>query len=248
MLWHSAVVSEEIRNYEQAVIDCTDLMRLQNDKHSYSYLNALAFRARMHTLSLQWDKAIKDWTDLTKLQPEENYNYRMLANCYFSQGKYELAMQCYDESLKLRIADSQTYYKKANMQIVLRDYEGALRTLEQRSKLSDGLRPNVYLTRGYIRSLQGLDADASTEYQLAINSMKKDSTCWDEIARATAYLQIGNESGALECLNKAKRLGFTAHSFFTDETSQPDELRKKLMRFVLQRKVFPADQLGRTPI
>ncbi|MBX3074529.1 protein kinase [Candidatus Obscuribacterales bacterium] len=242
MIFNSSVVSQQTKNYPQAVLDLSDLMRLNTDKSSREFDYRLTDRAQIYTIALQWDKAIADWTKLTKIDPDSCYNYRMLGNCQFAQGKYHLALQSYDESLKRNFTDVMSYYKKANAQNQLKDYDGALQTMEQRSKLYNGLRPAMYLIRGYTHSLQGNDSGAVSDYKLAAAAKPRDDSYWDEVARASAYLELGDETAALNSIKEAKKLHLSFDEFMTSETALPVELRKKIVQFVLKNNVFPAER------
>jgi len=242
MIYNSSVVSQQTKNYPQAVLDLSDLMRLETDKSSRGFDYRLTDRAQIYTIALQWDRAIADWTELTKIDPDSCYNYRMLGNCQFAQGKYQLAIQNYDESLKRNFSDAMSYYKKANAQNQLKDHDGALQTMEQRSKLYNGLRPAMYLVRGYTHSLQGNDSGAVSDYKLAAAAKPRDDSYWDEVARAAAYLELGDETAALKSIMEAKKLSLSFDEFMTCETALPGELRKKIVQFVLKNNVFPAER------
>ncbi len=240
MVNNSYVVSEETKNIPQAVLDLTELINRETDKNSFNFSDNLNERARIYTTALQWDKAIADWTELAKINPDSNYYYRMLGNCQSAQGNYQLAIQSYDESIKRDLTESMNYYKKAITQAQLKDYGGALQTLELRSKLHKGLRPTMYLIRGYTLGLQGDESGAIAAYGLAAAAKTPDSSRWDEVARASAYLQLGDKTAALNCMKEATRLDLSFDEFMTSETALPGEQRKKLVQLVLKNKVFPS--------
>lgn len=242
MIYNSSVISRQTKNYPQAINDLSDLMRLTTDKSSGLFDPRLTDRAHMYTITLQWEKAIADWTELAKIDPDSNYNYRMLGNCLFAQGKYQLAIQNYDESLKRNFIDAMSYYKKANTQNQLKDYDGALQTMKQRSQLYNGLRPAMYLIRGYTLSLRGNESGATSEYRLAAAAKPRDGSYWDEVARAAAYLELGDETAALNSMNEAKKLHLSFDEFMSAETALPNGLRKKIVQFVLKNDVFPSER------
>ena len=242
MLSNSAHVAAQVKNYPQAISDYTELMLLEKDKTGFRYKGYLVERAKLYTINLQYDKAINDWTEAIKLDPDSNYNYRMRGNCLFAQGKLSEALLDYDASLLRNYTDAMSYYKKASAQIALNDLDGALKTLDQRAKLYNGLRPALYLYRGYISGLQGDEDAAAANYRAAINASPRDPSEWDDVARATANLQLGDKPNALNSLEKAKEKGLTLDRFMSEETNMTNDLRKTLVQFVLKHNVYPAER------
>lgn len=242
MLANSARVAAQTRNYPQAVIDNTELMALEPDKTSSAFQESLRERAKLYTIGMQWDKAITDWTHLIDLDTNSGYNFRMRGNCYFAQGNFAHALRDYDESLLRNFTDAMSYYKKANAQIELNDLNGALRTLDQRARLYNGHRPALYLSRGYVLGLQGSKSGQLDNYRAAVGASREDPSEWDEVARATAYLELGDEPNALRSLESAMKRGLTMYTFMGEESNMTNELRKKIVQFVLQHNVFPAER------
>lgn len=242
MVNNSYVVSQQTKNIPQSVLDLTELINRETDKNSFRFSDKLNERARIYTRALQWDKAIADWSELAKINPDSSYYYRMLGNCQAAQGNHQLAIQSYDESIKRDLTESMNYYKKAITQAQLKDYGGALQTMTQRSQLNNGLRPAMYLIRGYTLSLQGHESGAMSEYRLAAAAKPRDGSYWDEIARAAACIELDDERGALNSLIEAKKLGLSFDEFMTAESALPDNLRKKTVQFVRKNNVFPSER------
>lgn len=89
----------------------------------------------------KFDLAVRDWTTLIKLEPENSSNYAFRASGYDKLGKYDLAVRDYDKALTLKPGgESWIYYGRAMTHAAGKDADKAVMDLKKAIQLDPGYR------------------------------------------------------------------------------------------------------------
>jgi tetratricopeptide (TPR) repeat protein len=119
-IWR-AEVNEKLHRYKEAIIDYSFVLSF-DPKSEYTRSCGVPLdqgyfrRADDYRAIHQLDNAIADYTSILKLDPSEEEAFRFRGDCYFSKGRYELALADYTKSISLDSRSaSNTYLARAKV-------------------------------------------------------------------------------------------------------------------------------------
>jgi tetratricopeptide (TPR) repeat protein len=140
---NQALAKEGRRNFEGAIADYTEAIRLRPDFAETYYLRGLTYEDLK-----QYDKAISDYTEAIRLQPPKFEDaaifrgemYALRANAYFSLKQYGKAISDYTEAIRLWPDFTWLYEFRANAYDKLGNHSRAEQDRKKASESSEKLK------------------------------------------------------------------------------------------------------------
>ncbi|KAF3888007.1 MULTISPECIES: tetratricopeptide repeat protein [Nostocales] len=129
--------------------------------------------------------------------------YIKLGDEYFEKGKYDGAIEAYNEVLQINPKDIIIYYKRGLARYHLGDYEGAIADYSQAIRINP-YYGKVYTRSGLARYHLGDYEGAIADYSQAIRINPNDAFAYKN--RADVRSHIGDRQGALEDYSQAMRM------------------------------------------
>jgi tetratricopeptide (TPR) repeat protein len=160
------------KEYEHAVIDCTEAIRLNPQLiEAYNY-RGLSY----HYGREDYDKAIADFTEALHLNPEFAEAYNNRAASYNKKKEYSQAISDYTETIRLNPENGSAYYNrgfsyrhsKKNYDLAVEDFTEAIRLNLQNAE--------AYIQRGTCYHFKGKYALAVEDYEAALRINPGNST------------------------------------------------------------------------
>jgi len=124
-----------------------------------------------------YDRAIVDYTQAIKLDPNYNDAYYNRGNAYFDKGDYNRAIVDYTQVIKLDPNNDDAYYNRGNTYYNKRDYNRAIADYTQ----AININPNyakAYHNRGLVYKNKSDYDRAITDYNQAIKLNPNDAIAY----------------------------------------------------------------------
>ncbi|MGD1843591.1 MAG: tetratricopeptide repeat protein, partial [Thermonemataceae bacterium] len=232
-------------NYEEAIQDFNEVIRLKNNDEEAYYHRGKAYKALK-----QYDKATQDFSSVLTIQPKSAKSHAQLAHIAQLKKEYNEALNHYNQAialqpdertfyvsrsylyqiteqyakaledcqkaLRLYPSDHQALYRKASLQFLLQNRELALETIEQALLLQNKV-PDYQVLKGRILQQKGLYSQAVDNYMQAINLDSQHAPAYYHKGQ-TAALQ-GDILVALKDLDKAIQLNPHASNYYDERAS-----------------------------
>ncbi|GHV51225.1 hypothetical protein AGMMS49579_06140 [Spirochaetia bacterium] len=145
------------KNYDQAIADYTQAIRLDPNNE-----NAYYDRGRAYAAKSDYDRAISDYNQAIRIDPNDAYNYNARGNAYLNQKNYDMAIADYNQALRVdpnytsannNLANAyynrgSDYYRGKDYTRAIADYEAALRFNPNYANAREWLG-NARQARGY---------------------------------------------------------------------------------------------------
>ena len=162
ILQERAYAYNEMGEYEQAIADYTEAIRIDPDD-AYAYHE----RGYAYDKMGEYEKAIADFTEAIRIDPEYDRAYHERGDAYKGLGEYEKAIAYYTEAIRIDPDDTYayhgrgyTYRKRGYAYRQMGEYELAIADYTEAIRL-DPEYATAYNNRGYAYRHMG-------EYELAI--------------------------------------------------------------------------------
>lgn len=158
----------EARQYDQALTSLNAALGLEADN-----ANAFHWRGRTNYLLKNYPDAIRDYTAATAGMPKNEELFQDLALANVAAGNHKDAIIAYDRVLVLEPKAIETYNKKAQAQITLKDFDGAVKTCNTALAInkSDDIS---YLYMAVALDSVGNNELAETNYLKALTLVKEN--------------------------------------------------------------------------
>lgn len=114
----------------------------------------------------EYEKAIEDYTNAIKLNPNFSIAYYNIGLSYNFLNKSDLALQNFDKAIELNSKFVEAYYNRATIFANSNRFDQSLFELDKVIEL-DSKFPNALTLRGQIRVQKGRRKDACDDFQLA---------------------------------------------------------------------------------
>jgi tetratricopeptide (TPR) repeat protein len=192
--------------------EIANLMNMGN-----SMIKQLDERGKMYYDNGQYDKAIKDFSELIELMPESTRHYLFRGHAYKEKKDYDRAITDFTTALKLEDPNNPKnkliYTSRGHAYKGKKDYDRAITDFTTALKLEDPNNPKneiIYNERGYSylekRNYDKALADFNKAVQLAPNKANPYDS------RGEAYLTMGDYDKAIADYSKALQLDPTFES------------------------------------
>jgi hypothetical protein len=151
----------------------------------------------------EYDKAIGDFTEAIRLEPNNTLAYFNRGLAYDNTGNYEKAVSDYTEAIRFDSDFVPSYFNRGIAYGHQRNYERAVSDYTEAIRL-DPNYASAYCGRGYAYQEQGNFDKAITDYTEAIRLEPNYVAAY--IGRGNIYLRTGNRAEANADFATAKRL------------------------------------------
>jgi Flp pilus assembly protein TadD len=137
------------------------------DAESYSE------RGSEYLANREWDKAIADFNEAIRLDPEGSSGYYSRGLCYEAKGDYDRAIEDFNEAIR-RSPDNpsdyesrgETYLKKGDYDKAIEDFNEAIR--KRKEFFPDDPQHEAYTLRGIAYAAKGDFGDANADWETVL--------------------------------------------------------------------------------
>jgi tetratricopeptide (TPR) repeat protein len=190
------------KDLDKAIADYTALIELDDKSDDRAVLYNSRGSARLQ--KKEYNKAILDFTEAMKGEPN---NFRFVLNramSYHDDGQFDKALVDYDRTLELNNKFAGTYHERGLAYFEIGEYEKALADYETGYKLD----PNAFWTVYKLAMLRATCPndkfrDGKHALEFAKRSKELTKTSKGDSAIAAAYAELGDFKKAIESQQKA---------------------------------------------
>jgi len=150
-----------------------------------------------------YNKAIADYTQAIKLDPNFAPAYRDRGVAYSYSGDYDKALADFNQALRLNPNDPAAYRERGNVYGFKNDDTRALADYNRAIEVNPDYSSS-YVNRGNVYSRRGDNDQAITDYTKSISLNPKESLAYTN--RGGTYLNKGDYDRAIADFNQAIRL------------------------------------------
>ncbi len=223
---------------ESAVRACTTLIG-SNTLRGMDLALALSSRALAYVRTGQARKALADYTEAIRLQPDNALNYRGRANAYFRLREFGPVFADIDDALRLDPSDAEAYFIRAVTYRMQRKYDRAVADYSHMIRL-DRDHASAYLGRciSYYNMREFENAVADCTRSIAL----RPSHPGGYGARGTAYYFNGDYDRALADYEKALeikpdyRQASTSIGAVYNRQGEPERALARLNRIITRHR------------
>jgi len=151
----------------------------------------------------EYEKAIRDYDQAIKLNPEYAPAYSNRGNTYSKQGEYGRAIRDYEQVIKLNPEDAVVYFNRGLTYYRQEEYEKAIQDYDQAIKLNPG-DALAYSNRGTTYSRQREYEKALQDYDQAIKLDPEHAIAYSN--RGLTYCEQGEYEKAIQDYDQAIKL------------------------------------------
>jgi len=171
----------EARQYDQALTALNAAIKLEGDN-----ANAFHWRGRANYLLKNYPDAIMDFTAAAAGLPKNEELFQDLALAHVAAGNHKDAIIAYDRVLALEPKAIETYNKKAQSQIMIKDFEGAVKNCNTALSINKADDVSYYYMAVAIDSMGNTEM-AETNYTKALNLLKENKARRDIVKIQKPY-------------------------------------------------------------
>ena len=184
------------------IAGCTALIQAGRESTA-SLVVAYSRRASAYMRKADYDRAIQDYGDAIRLNPNDASAYSDRGNAYFYKGDYDRAIQNHDDAIRLNPNFASAYTGRGGAYFVKGDRERAIQDFNEAIRLN----PNeviAYTSRGVVYIDKGDYDRAIQDYDDAIRLNPNYGYAYYN--RGNAYFEMADYGRAINDLNEAIRL------------------------------------------
>ena len=187
-LWYSLdELQEQKKRLESKYISFTEIGRVRE--------------AEMVKMHLEYVQEVADQKE--KARQIEVQEWLEKGGKFFDEGKYEEAITCCEEALRLNPQCAHAWYNKGAALANLGRYEEALSCFEKALRLKPQYA-NVWYNKGAALTNLGRYEEALTCYEEALQLNPQDADAWSN--KGAALYNLGQYEEAITCFEEALRL------------------------------------------
>ena len=185
------------RENELAIKDFSAAIKLDSDNHVYYGLRGKAYRSNR-----QYEASIRDYDRAIELSPRNSSYYHSRGNAKRSLKRFEEALDDYrkmsevDESSRKNSLFAQAMVRRelGGTTSDRRQFEAALRDLDEALSIEGGTKHHVYWQRGLIRKALGRREGSIEDLRAAREAVKREvNTVWAPGSRGAFLEKIERE-------------------------------------------------------
>ena len=151
----------------------------------------------------QYERAIEDFDEEIRLDPDDPIFYGHRGAAYYELGKYQRAIEDFDEGIRLDPLETAFYHNRGSAYNALGQYERAIEDLNNAIRL-DPENPKSHGNRGSAYNALGQYERAIEDFDEEIRLDPDDPITYNN--RASAYNALGQYQRAIKDMDKAIRL------------------------------------------
>lgn len=214
------LINNELRNYEEAIKDFTELLNLEPNN-----VYALNGRGNAKVGLGRYQEAIEDYNESVRIDPKYigTYSNRGYANSML--GKLDEAMKDYNEALRLDPRTAQAYCNRGLTRANLGQYEEAIKDYDEAIRLNPRL-VQALNNRGSLKVNLGHPEEAIGDFDEIIRIDPKNVLAY--LNRGNAHTDLGNLEAAMKDYDEAIRLDSRIADTFNNRGSLKMELGRYL--------------------
>src|SRR5215468_9510702 len=159
----------------------------------------------------QYDRAIEDYNQAIRLNPNHANAFSNRGVAYGRKGDYDRAIENYDQAIRLNPKYINAFYNRGNAYRRKRDYDRAVQNYDQVIRLNPK-HADAYSNRGLVRFYQGQFAAAVPDFSQAVGfaptnlyrilllylaQARAGQNAQDDLARATIGLDLKEWPGPI---------------------------------------------------
>ncbi len=190
---------ETAQQYDAAIADCSESLRLDPDNARVLNLRGFAYFAKGDA-----DSALADYGSVLRLDPTNAYAHSAMGNVFLGRHDYGRAIEEFNAALKLKPSDAfalagrgYAYARQGDTAKALQDLDAAV-----------GLDPNAYLARLRLAEVLALTDDADRAQSLDQETLRLFPKQAQAIYRERCFHQaiLGSTTPAIADFNRALQL------------------------------------------
>jgi tetratricopeptide (TPR) repeat protein len=151
----------------------------------------------------EFDKAIAEFTEAIRRDPNYLFAYNNRANCYAAKGDHDMAVAEFTQIIRLDHKYADGYYNRANSYASRGEHDKAIADYTEAIRL-DSKMADAYLCRGSVYASNGEHDKAIADCTEAIRLNPKDVRAY--AMRAGAYRALGDDANAANDERKAHQM------------------------------------------
>jgi tetratricopeptide (TPR) repeat protein len=188
---------------DTSIAGCTALIQAGRESTA-SLVGAYSRRASAYMRKGDYDRAIHDYDDATRLNPNDAAAYNDRGSAYLYKGDYDRAIQNYDDAIHLHPNDAPAYTGRGGAYFLKGDRDSAIQDFNEAIRLNPNEASIAYCSRGVAYTDMGDYDRAIQDYDDAIRLSPKYAYAYYN--RGNAYIDMGDYGRAIKDLNEAIRL------------------------------------------
>ncbi len=198
--WRACEGEEPEYSLDQQIAGCTGV--INSGRASKSRLSkAHKYRGMAYTDQFKVDRAIQDFDEAIKLNPDDSAAYHYRAWAYYLTGQIDQAIRDYDEAIRLSPGEAEAYVNRG-LARCMREFDGALEDFAKGIKLEPNA--NNYFGRSHCYKRHQQYDRAIADLDRVVELEPKNASF--RSARAETYAAAGDFARAIEDYSAAIRL------------------------------------------
>ena len=198
-LWMRGIGWQRKKEYENAIKDFSECIRLEPSNSSYYNSRGIAWQVKK-----DYDKAIEDFTEAIRLEPNKGYYYHNRAITWHKKIDHDKAIVDYTEAIRLEPKYASAYRNRGSAWANKHDRETAIADYTEAIRL-DPKDADSYEGRGIMWGEKKEYAKAISDYSEAIRLNPKDANSHNNIAMIKASAIDANFRDGKAAVELAKR-------------------------------------------
>lgn len=196
-------------SYDITIRDCTAMItaiKAGGDAAKYfsDYLvQAISSRAMAYSFKPDLDRALADYTETIRLQPDSDYYRYKRAEIYRMQGNMDGAIADFSEAIKLKPRDPGIYVARGNVYVLKRDFDHAVADYTEALEIYPQDSANYLTHRGNAYRAKGDLDQAISDYSAAL--AKNPNWVPAYYDRSLAKKAKGDVAGSVADMAEAKK-------------------------------------------
>ncbi|BAZ08591.1 TPR domain protein [Calothrix sp. NIES-4071] len=134
-------------DWNKAIDSFSDALKVENPSSALDKAAVYFFRGTAYVYKKDYNRAIVDYNQALKLDPNYDYAYYNRGLAYYNKKDYDRAIADYNQALKLDPNYANAYYNRGLAYDYKKDYDRAIADYNQALKL-DPKNANAYIGRG----------------------------------------------------------------------------------------------------
>lgn len=176
--WGRGIALTNVGKNEAAVKEFTTAMELMGGND----LESLELRGVAYRKMGDYDRAMKDFNELIRVQPKDSWAYFHRGTCYSVMKNYEYAIRDYTQAIVYDPGNADAYFNRGlaysridNHQLAIADFSKVIQYVKPDSDESREFVSEAYLNRAIELVISNKEADGCQDFTTASNMGNKEA-------------------------------------------------------------------------